>query len=76
MRLSGPDDEDRAHRRIQCGRAAFAGVACVGSQHVVELRDLQLGVADHGIVDLVAADIFNILRPLAVAFHGVDARDR
>ena len=33
---------------------------------------LRVGVADEGIVDLVAADVFDVLGPLAVAIDGID----
>ena len=54
------------------GGAAFAGVAVGGGEHVVELGDGEGGVADHGVVDLVAADVFDVLGPAAMAFDGVD----
>jgi len=71
--LVGADDEDRADGSVEGGRAAFGGFAGVGGEHVVELCDLQLGVADHGEVDLVAAYVFDVLGPLAVVVDGVDA---
>ena len=70
--LVGADDEDGADGGVVGGGAAFAGVAGFGGEHVVELGDLELGVADHGVVDLVAADVFDVLGPLAVVFDGVD----
>ena len=44
----------------------------VGGEHVVELGDLEFGVADHGVVDLVAGDVLNVDGPLGVALDGID----
>ena len=51
--LVGADDEDRAHRRVVGGGAAV-GADLVGGQHVVELGDLEVAVADHRVLDLGA----------------------
>ena len=70
--LVGTNDEDGADRSVVGRGSAFAAVAGVAWKHVVELRDLQCGVADDGVVDLVAADVLDVLLPLAVAVDGVD----
>ena len=48
--------------------------AALGRQHAVELGDLELRVADHRIVHLVALGLFDVRRPLAVAADRVDAQ--
>jgi hypothetical protein len=70
--LVGANDEDGANGGVVGGSTTFAGLACIGCEHVIELGDLQLGVADEWVVDLVSADIFDVLLPLAVAVDGVD----
>ena len=68
------DDEDGAHGGVVGGGAAFAGVAGFGGQHVVELGDFELRVADHRVIDLVALRFFDVLGPLAVAADRVHAQ--
>ena len=46
----------------------------LGGQHAVELRDLELRVADHGVVHLVALGFFDIGGPFAVAADRVHAQ--
>ena len=49
--LVGTDHEDRPHRRVVGGGTAFAAVACIGGEHVVQLGNLQLWIADDRIVN-------------------------
>ena len=70
--LVGANDEDGANGGVVGGCAALAGLAGIGREHVVELGDGEGRVADEGVVDLVTAYVLDVLRPLAVAFDGVD----
>ena len=72
--LVRPDHKDRAHGGIGRGRAALGSVSGVGRQHVIELGDFELRVADHGILHLVALRLFDVRRPLAVVGHRVNAQ--
>ena len=67
-------DEDGANRGVGGGGAALGGVARIGRQHVVELGDLKLRVADHGEGDLVALGFFDVAGPFAVAGNRVYAQ--
>jgi hypothetical protein len=71
--LIGTNDEDGADGGVVGRCAAFAGFARLGREHVIELGDLELGVADHGIVDGVALGLFDVRRPLGVIRNGIDA---
>jgi hypothetical protein len=71
--LVGADDEDGAYGCVGGSGAAFAGVAFVGGEHVVELGDLEVYVADHGVVDLVAGNFFDVNGPFVVVVDGVYA---
>ena len=70
--LIGADDIDHAHGGVVGGGAAFAAIAGVAGEHVVELGYLEFGVADDGEVDLGAGDVFDVLGPLRVVFDAVD----
>ena len=61
--LVGADDEHRAHRD---------GVAGVRVDHVVEVGDLLVGVADQREVDLRALGLLDVVRPLVVVLGRVD----
>ncbi len=67
------DHENRAHGGIVRRGAPRRGFSGFCRQHAVELGDLQLRVADHRIVHLVALCLFDIHRPLAVAARRVHA---
>src|SRR5712692_626730 len=54
--LVGADDEDGADGGVGGRGAAFAAAGLVGREHVVELGDLEVDIADHGVVDGVAGD--------------------
>ena len=70
--LVGADDEDRAHRLVGHRGAALVAARLLGRQHVVELRDLQVGVGDHRVVDGRALGLLDVLDPAAVIRHRVD----
>jgi len=69
----GTDHKYGANRRVVGGRAAFAAVARFGGQHVVEFRNFEFRIADHGIVHLMTLRLLNVAGPLAVAGDGIDA---
>ena len=70
--LVGTDDEDRAHGRVvRRGARARRGVRM---DHVVELRDVEVRVADERIVDLRALRLLDVLHPARVVGHGIDAQ--
>ncbi len=72
--LVGADDEDVAHRLV-VGRRALQGIAGnLGRQHVVELGDGEIGVADHRIIGCRALRLRNVLRPLRMAVHRIDGK--
>ena len=71
--LVRPDDEHVAHGGVVGGRAAGRAVAGAGRQHVVELGDLQLGVADHRVVGRVALGLLDVLDPAVMVVDRVDA---
>ena len=71
--LVGADDEDRAHGLVGRGRAALGGAGLLGRQHIVELGDLKVAVADDGIVDLRALGLLDVGKPSAVAVDRIDA---
>jgi hypothetical protein len=66
------DDEDGADGGVGGRGAAFAGAGLVGGEHVVELGDLEIDVADHGVVDGVAGDVLDVDGPLGVVLDGID----
>ena len=70
--LVGADDEDRADGGVGGWGAAFPGAGLVGGEHVVELGDLEIDVADHGVVDGVAGDVMDVDGPLGVVLDGID----
>ncbi len=72
--LVGADDEDRAHGLVGGRGAALGRARLFCGQHVVELGDLQVAVADDWIVDLRALDLLDVSQPTAVAFDRIDAQ--
>ncbi len=63
--LVRPDDEDVADSLVVGGRARERIARRRGRQHVVELGDVEIGVADHRIVRRGALRLLDVLRPLA-----------
>jgi hypothetical protein len=55
-------------------RAALGGAGHAGRQHAVELGDLEVGIADHRIVDLVALRFGDVLLPALVVVDGIDGQ--
>ena len=72
--LFGADDEDRAHGLVGCGCAALGGSRLLGRQHVVKLGDLEVAVANDGIVDLRALGLLDVGKPTAMAVDRIDAQ--
>src|SRR5207302_8061282 len=68
------DNKHRAYGRIVRRRAPLGRISGIGRQHVVELGDFQLRVADHRVFHLVALSLFNITCPFAVTTHRVHAQ--
>src|SRR5437763_3664794 len=66
--------EDCSHGGVVRRRSALRGLSLSGWEHVVELGDLQLWVADHRIIYLVPLGFFDVLCPLAVLGDGVHAQ--
>src|SRR3546814_7351418 len=71
--LVGADDVDVAHRRVVRRRAALGAVAGRGRQHAVELRDLEVGIADHRIVRRGALGLLDVLDPALVVLDRIHA---
>ena len=70
--LVGADHEDVAHRLV-VGRGARRRVARdVVREHPVELRDVEVGVADERVVGRGALRLLDVLRPLLVVLDGID----
>ena len=68
------DDEDVADGLV-IGRRAGEGIAGGrGRQHVVEFRDVEIGVADHRIVRRRTLRLLDVLRPFGVPVDGIDAK--
>ncbi|PYQ18784.1 MAG: hypothetical protein DMF79_14145 [Acidobacteria bacterium] len=70
--LVGADHEHRAHGGVVRGRALSP--RRVGVDHVVELRHVEVGVADDRIVGRRALGLLDVLGPLLVVGHGIDAQ--
>jgi hypothetical protein len=70
--LVGADDEDGADGGVGGRGAAFAAAGLVGREHVVELGDLEVDIADHGVVDGVAGDVLDVDGPPCVVLDGID----
>ena len=71
--LVGTDDKDGPHGGVVVRRASFGGGAAFGGQHVVELGDFEIGIANHGVVDFVALGFFDVGGPLGMAGHRIHA---
>ena len=67
------DDEDRAHGGVVRGGAAVRGGAGALGQHVVGRRHLEVGIADHRVVDGVTLGFLDVLGPFRVIFDRIDA---
>ena len=65
------DHEYRAHRGVVYRRAAFRAIAGVIREHVEELRDGELGIADQRVGNGVALRLFDVLQPLLMIRDGV-----
>ncbi len=72
--LVRPDHENRTNGRIVRCCTSFARFARFRRKHVVKLRDLELRIADHRVVHLVALRFFDVPGPLRVAAHRVHAQ--
>src|SRR5205823_11407054 len=70
--LVRPDHEHRAHGGV-VRRGAFP-TGRVGVNHVVQLGDGQVGVADEGVVDRVALRFLDVAKPALVIAHEVRAQ--
>src|SRR4051812_1519259 len=71
--LVGTDDEHRPHGGV-VGRCARLRVARDGGRkHVVELRHLEVGIADHRIVRRGTLRLLDVLRPALVIVYRIDA---
>ena len=68
------DNENSTHCRVECRSAALGSIPGIGRQHVIELRDLQFGIADQRVIHLVALCLFDVCRPFAVTADGVHAQ--
>ena len=67
--LVRPDDEYRAHGVIGGGGAPLRAVAGVGRQHVVQLRDFQILVADDRKGHHTAGHVLDIGQPSLMVLH-------
>ena len=56
---------------VGCG-SALGTARFVGGQHIVELGDLEVAVAHHGIVNLISAHLLDIGEPIAIILTAVD----
>src|SRR5208337_3349888 len=72
--LVGANHEYSAHGGVIRRSAAFRSIPALGGQHAVELGDLQLGVANHGVGHLGALRLLNVGCPFTVTGHGIDAQ--
>jgi hypothetical protein len=70
--LVGTDDENGTDGGVRGRGAAFGGAGLVGGEHVVKLGDLEIDVADHGVIDGVAGDVLDVDGPLGVVLDGID----
>src|SRR5437899_7720213 len=68
------DYEYRAHGGIVSRSTALGSIPALCRQHAIELGDIELRIADHRVVDLVALSLLDIGCPLAVIAHRVDAQ--
>ncbi|QTK78653.1 hypothetical protein AT6N2_C0807 [Agrobacterium tumefaciens] len=75
--LVGTHDEDGAHGGVIRRRSAFGTVASARRQHIIELCDLQILVADQRIVDIEACCRADIVFPFLMALDRInrDAND-
>ena len=66
------DDVNIAHGRI-IGRRALFRVACdIGRKHPVQLRHLEISVADNRVIRRVALRLLNVLRPSLMIASRID----
>ena len=72
--LSGPITNTERTVALSAAVRPSEVVPAVFRQHVVGLGHLELGVADHRVVQGVALGLLDVLRPLLVVAHGVDAQ--
>ena len=72
--LVRPDYEHSSHSSIGGRGAAFRCIACIRGEHVVQLGDFELRVANHRIVHFVSLGFFDVDCPLAVTAHRIDAQ--
>src|ERR1700761_6246794 len=68
------NDKNRSHWRIVSRCSTFGRVTRIGREHVIELRNLQLRIADQRIVHLRSADLFNVHSPLVMVPDRVHAK--
>src|SRR3981081_2675022 len=70
--LVGADDEDGADGGVGGRGAAFAAAGLGGRGPGVGPGDLDVDIADHGVVDGVAGDVLNVDGPPCVVLDGID----
>src|SRR5262249_20340766 len=59
------DHEHGTHRGIRGRCSAFARIACISRQHVIQLGDFELRVADHGVLYSMTLRLLYVRCPLA-----------
>src|SRR5205809_453274 len=72
--LVGPDDVDIANSEVIRSRSSRCGAGGFGGQHVIKLRHIEVGIADHRIIRRSALSFFNVFGPLLVILHRIDAQ--
>src|SRR5688500_4415167 len=72
--LVGPDHIHVANRGVIRGRAPFAGFTRRSRQHPVELRDLEIRVANHRIVRRRTLGLGDVLRPALMTIDRIDTQ--
>jgi hypothetical protein len=72
--LVRPDDEDVADGLIVGRRARQRIARRRGRQHVVQFRDIEIGVADHRIVRRGTLGLLDVLGPFRMPVDGIDAQ--
>src|SRR6266849_3802211 len=72
--LVRPDNEHRAHRGVVRRSARLRIPGDRRRKHVVQLRNLEVRVADHRVVGRGTLRLLDVLRPLLVVLHRVHAQ--
>src|SRR5215470_10753241 len=68
------DDEYCADGGVVCRSAACTTLPCLRRQHTVELRDLELRIADHWVVHFRTLRLLYVAQPLDVIADRVHAQ--